>query len=136
MAYSAKADLIMAKDETILKQIAGTDGVINDDWIGEAIEAADASIDVNCEKYYTIPFSPVPKIIKKWSVQLAICWLYHRSNVSNKSAEDECGKVSEKLKLISEGELDVPGGSKKLTGVVVSDVYADNLFTMDDLEVE
>ena len=136
MAYSEKADLIMAKDETILKQIAGESGVINDDWINEAIEAADAQIDMNCEKKYTVPFTTVPKIIKKWSVQLALCWLYRRSNMANKSAEDECGKINDSLTLISEGKKEIPGGVKKTTGVVIADVYEDNVFDMDCLENE
>ena len=137
MAYSVKADLVMAKNETILKQIAGTDGVINDDWIEEAINAADSSIDVKCEKYYTIPFDPVPDIIKTWSVQLAFSWLYRRSNISNKSAEEEADKIKADLILVSEGKLNIPDATKKLTGgAMVSDVYEDNIFTMDDLEVK
>ena len=137
MAYSVKVDLVMAKDETILKQIAGENGVINDDWITEGIEAADASIDVKCEKYYITPFDPVPKIIKKWSVQLALNWLYRRSNMSNRSAEEEVDKINADLILVSENELNIPGATKKLTGrAVVSDVYEDNIFTMGDLEVK
>lgn len=134
MAYSEKADLIKAKDETILKQIAGENGIINDDWIDESIEAADAKIDIHCGKYYTVPFTTVPKIIKRWSVQLAICWLYRRSNKSNESAETQCENITEMLKLISDGELEVPGSTKKTSGMVVSETYEDNIFDMDTLE--
>ena len=131
MAYSEKADLIKAKDETILKQIAGENGLINDDWIADAIEAADAKIDINCGKYYTVPFTPVPKIIKRWSVQLAICWLYRRSNSSNESAENQCDSVTEMLKAVSDGDLEIPGVTKKVSGMVISEIYDDNIFDMD-----
>ena len=131
MAYSDKAGLIKTKDEVILKQIAGEGGVINDDWIDEAIEDADAKIDFYCTGYYTVPFSPVPKIIKRWSKQLAICGLYRRSNRANEDAETQCKNITDSLISISEGDLEVPGATKK-TGIKVSEIYDENIFNMDD----
>lgn len=134
MPYSVKADLIKAKDETILKQIAGESGVINDDWITESIEAADALIDLKCQRYYEVPFNPVEDIIKSWSVQLAICWLYRRSNRSNESAENKCKDIREMLDSISEGKLDIAGVSKKGGEIIISEIYDENVFDMDSLD--
>ena len=46
--------------------------------VEEAIEQADSEIDSYCAMKYTVPFDPVPEIVKKCSVDIAIYNLYSR----------------------------------------------------------
>ena len=80
MAYSTKTDIekmIPADDVTSLTDDEGT-GVQVASRVSEAIAQAHAEIDSYCGGRYSVPFSTVPDIVKKCSVDIAIYNLYSR----------------------------------------------------------
>ncbi|MBW2673866.1 MAG: DUF1320 domain-containing protein [Deltaproteobacteria bacterium] len=80
MSYALKADILEQLDEDILIQLTDdTDaGTVDDDMVTRAIADADAEIDGYCGTRYDVPFSPVPVMIRKLSVDIAIYNLYAR----------------------------------------------------------
>jgi len=80
MAYCAQTDL---QDQIpAAKLIQLTDdtgiGVVGASAVSKAIADADAEIDGYCGVRYDVPFSPVPVLIRKYSVDIAIYNLYAR----------------------------------------------------------
>jgi phage gp36-like protein len=53
-------------------------GVVGEAAVAKAIAHADAEIDSYCGGSYDVPFSPVPVIIRKQSVDIAVYNLYAR----------------------------------------------------------
>ena len=66
-----EAMLIMATDDE-------NTNAVNEQRINEAITQADAEIDSYCAQQYATPFTTVPPVIKKCSVDIAIYNLYSR----------------------------------------------------------
>jgi phage gp36-like protein len=52
--------------------------------VDEAIETADAEIDGYCAVKYAVPLAPVPAVVSKLSVELAVYYLYSRRSVPEK----------------------------------------------------
>lgn len=79
MSYCVQADILEQISEDIVIQLTDDDGIgeIDTSVVTRAIADADAEIDGYCGKY-DLPFSPVPVMIRKISVDLAICNLYAR----------------------------------------------------------
>jgi len=80
MSYCVQGDLLeqIAESELIeLTDDAGS-GSIDASVVSRAIADADAEIDSYCGTRYTLPFSPVPVMIRKLSVDIAIYNLYTR----------------------------------------------------------
>lgn len=63
--------LIMATDDDNV-------GAVNEQRLNESIAQADAEIDLYCETRYEVPFTTVPPVVKKCSVDIAIYNLYSR----------------------------------------------------------
>jgi phage gp36-like protein len=80
MGYSVQTDLSEQISEDKLIQLTddADAGSIDTDVITRAISDADAEIDGYCGTRYDIPFSPVPVMIRKLSVDIAIYNLYAR----------------------------------------------------------
>ena len=80
MAYSLQADLLGQISENKLIQLTDDDdaGSIDADVITRAIADSDVEIDGYCGTRYTVPFTTVPAIIRKVSVDIAIYNLYAR----------------------------------------------------------
>ena len=80
MAYSLQADLLEQISESKLIQLTddADAGIIDADVITRAIADADAEIDGYCGTRYTVPFTTVPAIIRKVSVDIVIYNLYAR----------------------------------------------------------
>lgn len=75
MPYCVQADVQNAAGgEKRLKQLADWDNnaAIDAAVITDAIAAADALIDSFASKRFTVPFNPVPEIIKRTSAELAM----------------------------------------------------------------
>ncbi|MFH1984125.1 MAG: DUF1320 domain-containing protein [Pseudomonadota bacterium] len=80
MAYCTQSDMLeqISQDEVIqLTDDAGS-GAIDADVVTRAIADADGEIDAYCGKRYAVPFSTVPAIIRKLSVDMAIYNLFAR----------------------------------------------------------
>lgn len=83
MAYSTQTDLEEQISQAELIQLtddAGS-GSVDTSAVARAVADADAEIDSYCGGRYTMPFSPVPVIIRKFSVDMAIYNLFSRRSV-------------------------------------------------------
>lgn len=111
MPYCTQADiqsLELTTDELIQLTDDGNTGTIDPAMIAAAIEKADAEIDANCQARYTVPFSPVPKIVKGWSATLAAFNLY-RNRKKPETLIDRYNKVMSWLKSVREGTASIAG---------------------------
>lgn len=74
MAYSTQTDLEeqIGPDELIQLTDDTGSGTVDTSVVDRAIADADAEIDSYCGSRYIMPFSPVPAMIRKLSVDLAI----------------------------------------------------------------
>lgn len=80
MAYCSQTDIMGQLDEDVLVQLTDDDneGEISGGVVTRAIEDAGAEIDAYCSSRYDVPFSPVPAVIRKISVDMAVYHLYAR----------------------------------------------------------
>ena len=80
MAYSTLTDIKKLIPEGSIIQLTDDEnlGAVNQARVDEAIAQADAEIDSYCGSKYTVPFTTVPDIVKKISVDIAIYNLYSR----------------------------------------------------------
>jgi phage gp36-like protein len=94
MAYCTETDIKLQIDDDILVQLTDDDdaGVIDSDIIVRSIADADAEIDSYCGTKYDVPFSTVPIMIRKISVDLSIC------RGDGPSADDDAGPEATTVK--------------------------------------
>jgi len=80
MAYCIQNDILEQVDEDVLIQLTDDDdaGVVDADVVTRAIADADAEIDSYCGARYNLPFYPVPEMVRKLSVDIAIYNLFAR----------------------------------------------------------
>jgi phage gp36-like protein len=80
MAYCTQSDILEQLDEDRLVQLTDDDnaGVVDSDVVTRSIADADAEIDGYCGTRYDLPFSPVPLMIRKLSVDIGIYNLFVR----------------------------------------------------------
>lgn len=80
MGYATLDDILKLIPSDILIQLTDDEntGAVVQAGIDEAVAQADAEIDSYCALKYTIPFTPVPVVIRKLSVDIAIYNLYSR----------------------------------------------------------
>ena len=80
MGYCAQSDLLEQISDDKLTQLTddADTGSIDADVITRSIADADAEIDGYCGRRYTVPFTTVPAIIRKVSVDIALYNLYAR----------------------------------------------------------
>ncbi|MDZ7831633.1 MAG: DUF1320 domain-containing protein [Desulfobacterales bacterium] len=105
MPYSTQSDILDQIDETTLVSLtddAGT-GSVDDDVVTRAIADADAEIDGYCGKKYEVPFSPVPDLIRKFSVVIAIKNLFARRRGAPDSRRQDYEDAIKFLKEVSKG---------------------------------
>lgn len=78
--YSTLDDIKKLLPEESLIQLTDDEGqgTVDQGRVDEAISQADAEIDSYCAVKYRVPFDPVPDLVKKCSVDLAIYNLYAR----------------------------------------------------------
>ena len=111
MAYSTKTDILEQLEEDVLIQLTDDDdaGVVDEDKVTRAIVDADAEIDSYCGTKYDVPFSTVPVMIRKISVDLSICNLYARRQGSPEDRKERCDEAISFLKDISKGIASLGG---------------------------
>ncbi len=80
MAYSTLEDIEKALPEANIIQLTDDEGlgVVNQERVSDAIQYADQLIDGYLRGRYTLPLNPVPTLIKKLSIDLAVFHLYAR----------------------------------------------------------
>lgn len=136
MAYCTLSDILMQLPEDTLIDLTddGGIGVVVDDIVTRAIEDADEEIDGFLAVRYSLPFAAAPKLVRKFSVDLAICNLYGRKpGTIPDERKETCGTVREMLSKIAEGKLrlDAPEPASDADyGVQVTTVKSDRVFSM------
>lgn len=80
MPYCTLTDILkLIPEDTVIQLTDDEDiGTVNQARVDESIAQADAEIDSYCGGKYSVPFSTVPDIVKKISVDIAIYNLYSR----------------------------------------------------------
>ena len=134
MPYCILADIEKLIPEATVIQLtddAGA-GVVNTDVVDAAIGQGDEEIDTYMGSRYTAPMSPVPGIVKKLSVDIAIYNLYSRRMEEIPPLRSERYKNAIKLLgqiaagTVSIGESTEPDGGGQ---VKVSTSVEDRIFT-------
>lgn len=108
MAYSTKLDILEEIDEITLIELTQDDpdgDEVVESKVTRAIENADSLIDGYSGKKYAIPLSPVPKLIRAISVDLAICSLYTGREGVPEDRQKACDNATQQLKDIAKGLL-------------------------------
>lgn len=116
--------------------IAGHAAIVS--RINEAIETADTEIDGYCATRYTVPFNPVPGVVNKLSVELAIYYLYSRRSTPEK-IEKRYDKATARLKDIATGKFTLgidpaPIASTTADAIETNKTSSDRIFTRDSLK--
>jgi len=80
MAYSTQTDIEEQVSQAELIELTDDTGAgtVDTSAAARAIADADAEIDGYCGTRYTVPFSPVPAMIRKLSVDIAVYNLFSR----------------------------------------------------------
>ena len=112
MAYSTQADLLNQIPEEYLIEVTddAETGAVVAAVVTRAIEDADDEIDLYCRKYYTVPFTTVAAIIRKFSVDIAIYNLYSRRRSVPEDRVTRYADAITKLEKIAAGELFIVEG--------------------------
>lgn len=127
MAYSNLSDIEDQLSESELVELTDDagEGVVDGSVVARAIADADAEIDAYAGNRTRVPFCPVPAIIRKTSVDLAVYNLYaRRQGAIPEIREKIYENALKRLSLIREGKItlgpDDPGGNPPVMGGVAS----------------
>lgn len=141
MAYSTLTDLKKLLPEDSLIQLTDDEGagVVNSERISEAIASAEAEIDAYCGGNYSVPFAaPVPDLVKKCSVDIAIYNLYSRRvEEIPETRSDRYKNAIRQLEGIAKGTISI-GEATAPTAATNSDQAeissVDRIFTREKLD--
>ena len=134
MAYCTQADLLEQISEDVLIQLTDDEdaGVVDTDMLTRAIADADAEIDSYCGTKYEVPFSPVPVMVRKYSVDIAIYNLYARRRGAPEDRKERYDDAISFLKDVSKGIAtlggDAPSGDDE-SGPEATTVKSDRVFS-------
>lgn len=80
MSYAVTADILeqLAEADLISLTDDSSTGLVDEAVVARAIGNAEAVIDAHCQGSYTLPFMPVPVLVRLFSVDIAIYNLYSR----------------------------------------------------------
>ena len=110
MAYCTVADIQGRIDEAVLIRLTDEtgEGLVDTDRVQEAIDDAQAEIDVYCSRLQSVPFSdPAPVIITKICKDMAVYNLYSLKNAAEEDVEDRYKRAVAFLKDVSNGVVDL-----------------------------
>jgi phage gp36-like protein len=138
MAYCAQADILELIPESELIQLTddGDLGVIDDGVVTRAIADADSEIDGYCGDRYSVPFTDVPDMVRKLSVDIAIYNLYARRQGAPEGRKQRYDAAVRFLERVADGKASVPGGTGTTESATdrVSLSSAARVFSRDNLE--
>jgi phage gp36-like protein len=137
MAYSTQSEILDQMDEDVLIQLTDDDdaGVVDADVVTQKIADADALIDGYCGAQYAVPFTTVPALVLKFSVDIAIYNLYGRRKGAPEDRRNRFKEAVDFLKGVaagnnSLGENDPAAGE---TSFELSSNNPDRIFTRDKM---
>ncbi|HOW51758.1 MAG TPA: DUF1320 domain-containing protein [bacterium] len=147
MPYSALADLVKVIDERELIQLSNDDTsatAVNAVNVAQAITDADNLIDGYVSGRYSLPLAPVPGLIKKISVDLAVynLWARRRRAEMPEGIENSYKNAIKLLERMQEGKIllsatQIPSGNEASGGLGdmrVNKTAADRVFNKDLME--
>lgn len=106
--YSALTDILERLPERVVIQLTDDDatGVVVTDKVDAAITRADKEIDAWCGARYTVPFVAIPPVVVELSADMAVYFLYSRTQDEIPQARiDGYKNAVNLLKAISKGEV-------------------------------
>jgi len=112
MPYCTQANITAIYPASLLAELTnGTGGIVNTTAIAAAIEKADTHIDYYCEGLYgPMPFSPVPTMVKWWSIDLALMELAKLVPMGASPGLIANGELAlNQLRKIADGDRGIPG---------------------------
>lgn len=115
-------------------------GEVDENKVNEAIEEAMGEVDAYCQARYTLPFNPVPRVIRKVCVMLVIYTLFTRRGLNPDNNQDaiiiqDRKDVIKFLENVSKGLVTL-GPAPDQTGVPEQTVFItgpDRIFSRDRL---
>ena len=141
--YSTIDDIRALLPEDELLRLTDDEGLGSVDTarVDEAIARADADIDSYCGGRYSVPVSPVPQLLKKISVDLAVYDLYSRAVISMPEARgrrhrDALRQLEGIAKgLATLGTSETPEQAESRSGAETNKPADTNVFSRDKLGV-
>lgn len=140
MPYSTLTDIKKLISEVTVNQLTDDEdtGAVVESRVTEAIAQADAEINSYCGGRYTVPFSTVPDIVKKISVDIAIYNLYSRKvEEIPETRADRYKNAIRQLEGISKGIISIGESPEPAAisegGVETNKTESDRTFAKDTL---
>ena len=144
MSYCTKTDILNFLPQSELTQLTDDDGNGIEDTgiLDSVISSADATIDGYLQvRKAEVPLSPVPNLIKDFSVAISIFYLHSRRGIE--FGVDDIKRVRyenaiKTLEKIAEGKLSLGEGSSspqtETGGPKTNKTSNDSVFTRDSME--
>lgn len=107
MPYCTVEDIKGQLDERDLVQLTDDDdtGVVDLDHVNQAITDADAEINGYLGTRYAVPLDPVPAVIGKYAVDIAIYNLESRRRGASESRKERYDNAIGYLRLVAKGTV-------------------------------
>ncbi len=105
--YCSQADILDQLEEADLIRLTDDEdaGVISTPRVDKAIADADAEINGYCGQRYRVPFEPVPELVRKFSVDIAIYNLFARRPLIPDDRRGRYRDVIAFLRLLAAGTV-------------------------------
>lgn len=135
MAYCTQSDIQnqISEDELIQLTDDSDEGAVDADILARAVADADTVIDSYCGTKYSVPFSTVPDMVRKLSVDIAIYNLYSRRMGAPDERKDRYDKAISFLRDVAKGMCllgaDTPAEDGD-AGCDITVVKSDRIFSM------
>lgn len=135
MAYCAQADIEEQLSQAELIQLTDDTGTGSVDATAVARAIADADDEINSylQERYTVPLAPVPGLVRKLSVDLAIYNLYSRRDIGMPVRTQRYEADVKLLKSLAKGEaslgVEPPPAEVHDEGIQTSRPESDRIFT-------
>jgi len=137
MAYCTQSDIEKQIPEDTLIELTDDDavGAVDSDIVDRAIADADEEIDAYAAMRYSLPFDTTPALLRRMSVDLAICSLYLRRPHLEipESRRERCSADRKLLEQIAKGylKLDVPDPTADAdAGIETTSAKSDRVFSI------
>ena len=140
MAYSTIDDIrkLLPEEELLALTDDEALGTVGQGRVDEAVAQADAEVDSYCAVRYTVPVSPVPALLRKLSVDIAVYALYSRAVQSVPEVRGERYRSAiRQLEGISKGTLTLgveEADASEATGAETNKASDTSVFTRKGME--
>ncbi len=106
MAYITQSDIVDQLSESELIQLTDDSGAgqVDSNVVARAIADADDEVNSHLQERYTVPLSPVPGLVRKLSVDVAIYNLYSRRDLDAPVRTKRYEDARRLLKALARGE--------------------------------